>query len=316
MVSKNIFSWILILLCGFITAQEGLPFYDHYLLSETYLINPSYAGKDDDILKFRATHHSQWAGVEDAPSTQTLSGHARVSRRLATGLLFYHDKNGATSASGLNVTGAYHIPIGDGYSNMYEEENQFSFGISYHMLNQSFDRTKWNIQHPNDPLLKVDSYYNHYMNIGGSFFYNGIYGGISMLDLPIGDNRYIVNAIEPLPTWYFFHVGYQYNLSDQIQLEPSVLMNLNSNSERQIDVTLRSRIAMGTNAFRLGLNYRTDTDNNGTQALSISPLINLEIGRLRLGYAYRLGLTDIAQEAGDAHLISLGYDFYNPFDYR
>lgn len=316
MIIKKYFSWAFILMVGVLTAQEGLPFYEHYLLSDPYLINPSYAGKDEYVLKFRATHHSQWSGVDDAPSTQTISGHTRVSNRLAIGTYVYHDRNGATSTSGLNFTGAYHIPIGDGYAYDTFEVNQFSFGLSYHVLNQSFDRTKWNVQHQDDPLLQDTSYFNHYFNLGGSFYYNGFYGGISVLDMPLGDNRYIINSIEPLPTWYYMMAGYQYNLSENIQLEPSILMNVNSNSERQIDLTMRSRITMGTNVVGLGLNYRTDIDKNGTQGLSLSPLINLEIGQLRLGYAYRLGLTDISQEAGDAHLISIGYDFDNPFDYR
>lgn len=314
---KNIlFATLCLLFVQQYNAQEGLPFYEHYLVADNYLINPSFAGSNAEILKVRGTHYSQWAGLEDAPSTQTLSAHGRVTNRLAAGFHAFNDRNGATSMRGLNLSAAYHIPIGDGFSYYEdEEENQFSFGLSYNGISQVFDRSKWNAQHPEDPYLQDTSYFLSYFNLGVNFQYNGIYAGFSVLDMPLGDNRPIVNAIEPLPTWYYFQAGYKWNVAEGIQLEPSLLMNLNSNSERQIDIALRSRLAMGQNAVRLGVNYRTDIDETGTQSLSLTPLVNLEIGQLRLGYAYKMGLTDISREAGDGHLISLGYDFGNPFNY-
>lgn len=297
-------------------AQEGLPFYEHYLISDNYLINPSFAGANSEVLRVRGTHYSQWSGLEDAPSTQTISAHARITNKLALGTHIFNDRNGATSMQGINVSAAYHIPIGDQFSYYEgEQDNQFSFGLSYNGISQSFDREKWNAQNPEDPLLQDTSYFLNYFNLGLNFHYNGFYGGISVLDVPIGDNRPVVNTVEPLPTWYYFQAGYKWNIAEGVQLEPSFLMNLNSNSERQIDLTLRSRFAMGNNAFRLGVNYRTDTDESGAQSLSLTPLMNLEIGNLRLGYGYRVGLTDISKEAGGGHLISLGFDFGNPFNY-
>lgn len=302
------------LICLPVTAQEGLPFYDHYLLSDNYLINPSYAGANPDVLRVRATHYSQWAGLEDAPSLQTLSAHTRIVNRLSGGLYVFNDRNGATSLRGFNLSAAYHIPIGDSYGYYGEEDNKFSFGLSYNGFSQVFDRTKWNIQHPDDPLLDVDSYFLNYFNIGASFNYQGIYAGVSILDIPLGDHRPIVNSIEPLPTWYYILVGYKFNVTEGIELQPSVLLNLNSNSERQMDLTLRSRFAMGENGVQLGVNYRMDSDALGTQNLALTPLVNLEIGQLRIGYAYKMGLSDISREFGEGHLISLGYDFGNPFN--
>lgn len=308
-------AFLSIFILNFITvaAQEGLPFYQQYLVSDRYLINPSYAGNNPDVLTFRATHHSQWSGLEDAPSTQTLSAHAVVWDRLALGTYFFNDRNGASSLQGINVTGAYHIPIGnESWDN--EEENKFSFGLSFQGLNQSFDRTKWNAANPEDPLLDEDSYFVTYFNLGGSFHYNGVYGGISVLDIPLGDNAPIVNSIEPLPTWYYFMLGYKFNLVEGISLEPSLLFNLNSNSERQFDLNLKTKFSMGESALMLGINYRTDSDENGSQALTFSPLIGIDVGKLRIGYAYNMGLSDIAKEAGNGHLISLGFDFGNPFN--
>lgn len=312
---KNILYTLSLMLCTqWIVAQEGLPFYEHYLVADKYLINPSYAGADPEIMRVKGTYYSQWSGIEDAPSTQTLGAHATIINRLAGGFYVFNDRNGATSMRGINLTAAYHIPIGDQFSYTdNDEENKFSFGLSYTGISQIFDRTKWNAQNPNDPLLEDDTYFLNYFNIGGSFNYNGIYGAVSVLDMPLGDNRAVVNTIEPLPTNYYLLAGYKFRVAEGIKLEPSFLLNLNSNSERQMDIAMKSHFDLGGNALSLGVNYRTDTDENGSQSLSLSPLINLEIGKLRIGYAYRMGLTDIYQEAGNGHLISLGFDFGNPF---
>lgn len=293
--------------------QEGLPFYQHYLLSDSYLINPSYAGATSDVLKLRGTHYSQWAGLEDAPSTQTLSAHSRVSRRLATGFYVFNDKNGAASIRGFNLSAAYHIPITDEYGYEGEDVDKFSFGLSYQGLSQVFDRSKWNPEHQNDPLLQSNSFYLNYFNLGVSFNYKGGYGAVSVLDIPLGDNAHVVNAVEPMPTYYYFLAGYKFEIAKGIQLEPSFLMNLNSNSERQMDLTLRSKFALGYNAFGFGVNYRVSVDKTGSQTLSLAPMVNLEIGKMRIGYAYSAGMSDIAKEFGDGHLISFGFDLGNPF---
>ncbi len=296
-----------------LAAQEGLPFYQQYLIGDKYLINASYAGQNPEILTLRFTNHSQWSGLEDAPRTQTLSSHATIIDRLALGFYAFSDRNGASHLGGGNLSAAYHIPMG-GENWKTEKENLFSFGLGITGFSQSFDREKWNFQHPEDPLLDNDSYFLVYFNLGASFRYNGAFGGVSVQDIPLGDHRPIVNSIEPLPTWYYLLLGYEFNVTEGIQLEPSLLMNLNSNSERQIDLNFKSKFSMGDNQLMLGISYRTDVDENGSQALTFSPLIGFDVGKFRLGYAYNAGLSDIAREAGGGHLFSLGYDFGNPFN--
>lgn len=296
-------------------AQEGLPFYEHYLVTDNYLINPSFAGSNPEVLTIRGSYSSQWSGVEDAPSTQTISAHATLVNRLAGGLYVFHDRNGASSLTGFNLSAAYHIPIGDGYSGkIYDKrENLFSFGVSYNGFNQSLDRSKLNPDTWDDPLLNETSYYSSYFNVGASFYYNGIFGGVSVLDIPLGDNVYVTNTIEPLPTWYYLQGGYNFFLSESVQLTPSFLMAVNSNSERQTDITFRSKFHSGNNAFGLGINYRTAKDDSGNSLSVVSPLVDLQIGKMTVGYAYRWGSSKIYNELGGGHLISLGFDLGNPF---
>lgn len=298
-------------------AQEGLPFYKHYLVSDRYLINPSYAGANPEVLSVSGSYRNQWADLPESPNTQTISIHSTVVDRLAFGLYVFNDQNGLSSLRGVNASAAYHIPINSDRDYRFnEEEDLFSFGLSYNFLHQRLDLDRVIVNDPTDPVLDDPNYNLSYFNLGVSFKYAGAFGGVSVLDIPLQENQAVANGIEPLPTWYYFLLGYHIYLGDAFRLEPSVVMNLNSNSERQFDLNLMSHIAFGDQqqGVDLGVSYRQDIDKNGSQGLSISPIMKLKIGGLKIGMSYDIGLSDIAKEAGNGILFSLGYDFANPFN--
>lgn len=300
-----------------VLAQEGLPFYNHYLVGNKYLINPSYAGANPEVLSVDGSYRNQWADLPESPSTQTLSAHATVVDRLAFGLYAFNDRNGLSSLRGINVSAAYHIPINTNRDYRFdEEEDIFSFGLSYNNFQQALDKDKVIANDPNDPLLEDPTYNLNYFNVGASFRYAGAFGGISVLDVPLKDNEAVLNGVEPLPSQYYFLLGYRVYLSENFHLEPSFTMNLNSNSARKFDLNLMSHLAFGESqqGLDLGVSYRQDTDKNGSQGLTMSPIMKLKIGQLRLGMSYDIGMSDIAKEAGNGMLFSLGYDFGNPFD--
>lgn len=302
-------------------AQEGLPFYNHYLVSDKYLINPSYAGVNPEILSVTGTYRNQWADMPESPNTQTLGIHATVVDRLAFGLYAFKDENGLSSLKGVNITAAYHIPINSNRDYRWNEaEDIFSFGVSYSNFQQSFDLHKTIVNDATDPALLASRYSLNYFNVGVSFKYAGAFGGVSILDVPLQEREAIADGIEPFPAQYYFLLGYQVFLNEGIHLEPSVTMNLNSNSSRRFDLNLMSHFSFGNSnqGLDLGVSYRQDIDKNGAQGLSFSPIMKLKIGDLRLGMAYDIGLSDIAKEAGNGMLFSLGYDFGNPFkpDFR
>lgn len=315
---RNNFITIIVLTFGAlgVFAQEGLPFYSHYLVADKYLINPSYAGADPSVLSITGSYRNQW-DLPESPKTMTLSAHATVVDRLAFGFYAFHDENGLTSMTGVNISAAYHIPI-NSRRDMYddEEEDKFSFGVSYNTFQSKLDKNKVIATHPNDPVLNDPNINLNYFNLGLSFNYAGAFGGVSVLDIPLTSNEAFADGVEPLPTWYYFMLGYKIRLGEVVHIDPSMVMNLNSNSERQLDLNLISHIAFGDQqqGVDLGVSYRQDFDKNGSQPLSISPLMKLKIGGLKVGMSYDIGLSDIAKEAGNGILFSLGYDLGNPFN--
>ncbi|MBA5630554.1 PorP/SprF family type IX secretion system membrane protein [Moheibacter lacus] len=314
---KVLITAVLIILSFQAMGQEGLPFYKHYLVSDRYLINPSYAGANPEILSVTGSYRNQWADLPESPNTQTLSVHTTVVDRLAFGFYVFNDRNGLSSLRGANLSAAYHIPINSDREYRYgETEDLFSFGLSYNFFQQRLDLDQIVVADPSDPVLDDPNYNLNHFNLGVSFKYAGAFGGVSILDIPLQDNQAVANGIEPLPTWYYFMLGYQVYFGEGFRLEPSVVMNLNSNSERQFDLNLMGHIAFGEQeqGLDLGVSYRQDIDKNGSQGLTISPVMKMKIGGLRIGMAYDVGLSDIAKEAGNGILFSLGYDFANPFN--
>ncbi|MBW7870176.1 MAG: PorP/SprF family type IX secretion system membrane protein [Flavobacteriia bacterium] len=314
---RNLFTVILVFVSVQLFSQEGMPFYNHYLVSDPYLINPSYAGQDPEILSLTATHRNQWSNLPESPNTQTLSVHATVVDRLAFGVYLFNDQNGLSSLRGINASAAYHIPINPRREYRDDEqEDLFSFGLSYNFFQQKLDKDRVIVNDPNDPLLDDPTYNLNYFNLGASFRYFGAFGGVAVNNIPLIDNEAVANGVEPIPTWYNFLVGYQIYVSDKIHIDPSVVMNLGSNSARKFDLNLMTHFSFGDfqQGVDLGVSYRQDIDKNGSQGLSISPVMKLKIGELKLGMSYDIGLSDIAKEAGNGILFSLGYNFGNPFD--
>ncbi len=318
---KILFATVLVIVAIQALGQEGLPFYKHYLVSDRYLINPSYAGVNPEVLSVTGSYRNQWADLPESPNTQTVSIHATVVDRLAFGIYVFNDQNGLSSLRGANLSAAYHIPINSSRDFRDDEtEDLFSFGLSYNFFQQRLDVERVIADDPNDETLVDPNTNLNNFNLGVSFKYAGAFAGVSVLDIPLQNNQAVANGVEPLPTWYYFLLGYQIYVFDGFRLEPSVVMNLNSNSERQFDLNLMGHIGFGDQeqGLDLGVSYRQDVDKNGSQGLSISPVMKLKIGGLRLGMSYDVGLSDIAKEAGNGILFSLGYDFSNPFrpDFR
>ncbi len=295
-----------------VSAQESLPFYQQYLVSDKVLINPSYSGSTDDWV-MKATYFKQWSDFDLSPNTQTISTHVNLVDRVGLGAYFFRDENGPVASQGVNISGAYHIPLGDEET----RENQFSFGASLGLWSQNYDWSRIQPEDVNDPNLYGDpSIFLPYLNLGLSFSYKRAVGGISVTDIPLSNNAPIVNQIEPTPTWYYLNLGYDWRMRSGFGLEPSILMNINTNSERHLDLNLFAKYSSDVNSIGAGVSYRMDLDENGSQNLTVSPVIKADINRLNFGFSYNIGLSDIAREAGNGFTLGIGYDIPNVINSR
>ncbi|MBO6212096.1 PorP/SprF family type IX secretion system membrane protein [Algoriella sp.] len=301
-----------------VEAQQGLPFYNHYLVSDKMLINPSYAGQNPEVISISGTHRNQWDDLPDSPSTQTVSAHGIIVDRLAIGASFFNDRNGAVKMTGFGLTAAYHIPLEDREYDS-EEPSVFSFGVGASNVSQRFDLSKVIAEDGSDPALNEDKYSTFFVNLGLSFKYANFFGGVSVLDIPLSQNEYYINNIEPLPTWYYFNFGYNWHLSEGIALEPSLVYNMNSSSERHLDLNLMSNISFGDNGqgVGIGVGYKQGMDSKNSNPLFVSPILKVKVGSIKAGMSYDIGLSDYQVDGRkNGFLFSLGFDLQNPWGAR
>ncbi|MDO5616258.1 MAG: PorP/SprF family type IX secretion system membrane protein, partial [Cruoricaptor ignavus] len=271
-------------------AQETLPVYQQYLLDGKFLINPAFYGETDDVV-LHGTYQKQFSKFDQSPNVQTIGLHANIVDRLGAGVSFFRDQNGPISANGITAGASYFIPLSDDG----ERKDQFSFGTGINFYNMNVDVGMLNPQNPNDPLLMdgANSIFIAYANLGLQATYKGFFGSVSVLDIPISNDEPIVNGIEPSPTKYILNAGYDWQVAEGISVEPSLLMNLNTNSARIMDLNLLGKVYNDTNSFAAGVSLRSAKDNTGNQQLSISPIIKGKINRFTFGATYNIGMSDI-----------------------
>lgn len=296
---------------GMAKAQETLPIYQQYLFDGEFLFNPAHLGKTNDLV-VNANYQKQYSKLEQSPNVQSLGAHAIVLDRVGTGITLFRDQNGPISANGFGVGASYFIPLGDD-----ERKDQFSFGTAVNAYNMTFDWSRINALHSNDPLLgSNNNIFLVYANLGLQATYHNFFAGLSFVDIPLKEEESIINGVEPTPTKFFINGGYEWEISEeQLSLTPSFFVNLNTNSARMADFNLLANIYSGDNAISFGASYRTEKNHYGGQRLSLSPIVKVRLNQFAFGATYNFGLSGIQQYGGDSFMLSLGLNlgnFINP----
>ena len=288
--------------------QETLPYYQQYLLDGDFLYNPALYGKTDDVV-LNLNYQKQFSQFAESPNVQSIGLHANVFDRVGAGLTFFRDQNGPVSSNGIGAGASYFIPIDDDG----ERKSQFSFGTNVNFYNMHVDLAKLNPQDPGDPTLASDtnSLFLVYANLGMAVTFRNFFAGVSVNDIALTNDIPIVNGIEPEPTKFILNAGYDYYLTEQFYVSPSVMMNFNTNSSRITDMNLMATILGEENSFSAGASFRTSKNQFGSQNLGISPILKATVNNFFFGASYNFGLSDIQQYAGSSFTLSVGYNIEN-----
>lgn len=307
--SMKIFKSLLIGFVGLVgisvNAQETLPVYSDYLSDNVYLVHPSAAGVGD-CSKVRLTARNQWAGVEDAPSLQTLSAHGRINENIGIGGIFFNDKNGYHAQQGLQATFAYHINFG-----RIEEVNQLSFGLSAMYVNNTVDESSFVIPDPViSRIVQSESYFN--TDISLAYHYNGLFSYVTAKNVLLTARNLYNDFYEPLNLRrYLGTVGYFFGKPNGVQLEPSVMgQYVERTKEKFVDLNLKLYKNISNAQIWAGFSYRMGFDNAVTEELNyLTPIIGVNINKFMVSYTYTKQSGDILFDEAGYHQISLGFDF-------
>ena len=298
--------FFVVVFLGSYKSQETLPFYQQYLLDGEFLFNPALYGSTDDVV-LNLNYQKQFSNFAQSPNVQSVGKHANVFDRVGAGLSFFKDQNGAISSTGVSAGASYFIPIDDDG----ERKSQFSFGTNVNFYNMNIDLGLLSPQDPGDPVLSAESLFLVYANLGMAVSYRNFFAGVSVNDIAISNDIPIVNGIEPEPTKFLINTGYNWYVTEEFYVTPSVMANFNTNSSKMIDLNLMATLDSDENSFSAGASLRTASNKFGNQSLGVSPIIKASVNNFFFGATYNFGLSDIQQYAGSSFMLSVGYKFEN-----
>ncbi len=309
---------ILIILCiltltVFYAKSQQEPTFSQYTMNQ-YLINPAYAGSEG-YTSFNLTARQQWLGFEDAPMTQAISGQTRIlktsyvsksrsvrkrikrrrpSGKVGIGGYLYNDQNGPIGRTGLEISYAYHLFINDG---------QLSLGLSLSAYQFRVNTNDLSTSEGYDPLIDEarESMFIPDGSVGVYYTYQPFYIGLSARNLFQasvkfgGDNSF---SDYQQVRHYYLTTGYRYDMDNDFEIEPSLLIKTTESFNLQADVSLRGYYKRD---YWLGFSYRTGN--------AFITQVGIKVDRLYFGYAFDYSLNDIQRISYGSHEIMIGLKF-------
>lgn len=288
---KRFFTILFIGVSGLVSAQQ-IALNSQYLFNEM-LVNPGATGAKDYIpvqLNFR----KQWSGFPGAPTTQALSAHSAVGKRMGFGGALFNDVAGPGRRTGLNVNTAYHLKLDA------NDNHKLGLGLGISLTQHLIDVNQITTYLPDDPAV-ARGYNNQFVpdaNFGVFYRYKDkAFAGLSahnlvQLDRDLFDfNNPLYN---PMVRNYYFLGGYNFTLGKDFGLKTTTLFQMIETTTYQFDVTA---LGVYKNVLWLGASYRH------LDALAF--LIGGQIGPFKCGYSYDYTLSDIGNYSNGSHEIFL-----------
>ena len=307
----------LLIVAQFSQSQERLPIYSEYLSDNYYLLHPSMAGAAN-CSKLRLTNRTQWVGLKDAPSLQTLSFNGSMGEKSGGGVIVFNDKNGYHSNTGMKLTYAHHLM----FSRDNVDLNQLSFGMSAGFTQSNLDETDFLVNNPNfDPIIfgniQKSTYFN--VDIGASYNFLDFYVHATVINF-LSSERKLYTDLEPVNLKKFIlNAGYTFGDSETIMWEPSFMFQLvTQTQEKAVDLNIKAYKDLNFGKLWGGLSYRRSLDgaeyvNGNSVAVQklqyITPIVGVNYKKFMFSYTYSHFIGDI-NYSGGLHQLSLGMNLF------
>lgn len=314
-MKKIVFISFFIILATTSVMSQQEPVYSQFTMNQ-FLINPAFAGSEG-YTSFNLTARQQWLGMEDAPSTQSISGQARIlktsyisksrsikkrikkrrpSGRVGIGAYIYNDKNGQIGKTGGEFTYAYHLFINDGQLSLGVSLSAFQFRVNTENLVLPQGETV-------DPLLLQarEGMWVTDGSFGLYYTFQPFYVGLSSRNLfqsalKFGEDDSFKDYQQL--RHYYFITGYRYDMKNDFEIEPSVLFKTTENFNLQADINVKGYYRRD---YWLGFSYRTGN--------AFVTMVGVRIDKLYVGYAFDYSLNDIQRISYGSHEIMVGLKF-------
>ncbi len=277
-------------------AQQEIQF-TQFMNNKLYY-NPGVAGSSGSIC-LNAVHRTQWAGFENAPTTQNLN--AEIPIKAIFGALSINITN--------DQIGFFQdIKFGLGYAFQLELANgKLGLGFSVDFINKGLDGGKWiPPDTDSDPFLGKfgSTTMTPELNFGAYYESTKFYVGISSKELlsalsEIDNNFGGVTAIKSERN-YFIMGGYNWAIPNtSITLTPAAFLKTDLKGPLQADINVS---ALYNNKIWGGVSYRLQDAISLMAGYYIMPA-------LRLSYSYDITTSAMRSASSGSHEVMLNYCF-------
>ena len=290
--------YLIIAVCSlslFNVKAQQLPTFSQFLFND-YAYNPAIAGSKP-YFDVKSGHRYQWVGLADAPRTYSLTVNGPTKNlKMGVGAFLYTDHVGPTRRTGLQGSYSYQLNL--------SESIRLSLGASFGISEWKLDGHKINTYSPNDPVIidgvmqtivpdaKFALYlYHENWNFGVS--------APNILQSKLKFNEGTNTGLSKLENHYYVHGGYRFNVSEDIQIEPTVLVKYVQAAPVQADLMAKVTYK---NQVWMGLAYRTSD--------AASAMIGyLFRENLVIGYSYDFTTSNLKNYSSGTHELLIGVRF-------
>ncbi len=268
----------------------------NYYLLDKYIINPAEAGVD----KYQPvvfSYKQKWLGVKDAPNSQTIMSHRKLSKKVAVGIKVFNESYGVLRKTGGEITYGYTIPI-------FKKRGIIRLGLSGIFYQKGLNYSKLELQNNADDKLYLDGYKAKFVPdvaLGVSAYMHGINVGVAVprviqlkTDLT---NKDIMEFRENRE--YIIYGSYGFKTDLRTFFEPGVLARVQENGDIQVDINMRLKWKKKLN---LGVSYRS--------ADAFVLFTGVDFSKISVFYSYEMGISNIVRYSTGSHELMIAYRFY------
>lgn len=260
------------------------------------MINPAYAGSRG-VPSIFGLHRSQWAGLEGAPKTSSLSFHMPFeNKKVGLGASIYHESIGPQTTN--------NIMIDFSYSLEFDNDSKLALGLKGTAGFYSFDHNKLNLFNTGDTwfLNGENNLFSPNVGVGAYWYSDHYYLGLSVPNMlsskTFGREKTRVSTLNSVQHYYLIG-GYVFDLSENVKFKPAFLSKIVEGSPLQVDLSANF---MFNEKFVVGAAYRWSA--------AVSLMAGFQINKnWFIGYAYDWETTDLSKYNSGSHEIFLRYEF-------
>jgi len=269
-----------------VCAQQNLV-YSHYFMNP-FLYNPSYVAPDG-YAELYLNYRNQWAGIEGAPTTGTVSIHLPINYKAGIAFTGYQDKAGVLKTSTGLVTFAYQVYLG----NRISDNHKIAFGLSAGMTSTSITPDD---SYASDPVVGSTSSFEGQFGIHYQLKNFKIGFAIPRLFRTYVASEQDFNkvGIEQIRTT-ITSVSYTIPLSSKLLFEPTATYRTYQNTKGQMEALGVLRV---NNLVWLGGSYRQDYGATAFVGFNAKD-------KFKLGYAYEFATSQVNSLGDGTHELQL-----------